>query len=129
MNNIFLQIAFNHTFGDFQRLIGLIPRDDRIIIEAGTPLIKREGIGVIRKMRFYWPGRICADAKTIDGAEAEVRMAKEAGATSITASGASSHESLKIFIESCKRYQIESIIDMLGIQNPMKVLWKSNVVI
>ncbi len=123
-----IQIAFNYTFGDFIRIIGSIPKTSDIIIEAGTPFIKYEGIDVIRRMRHFWRGDICADLKIADGAYEEVLMAKRAGATSVTALGNSAPETLKIFVETCKKLKIASIIDMIGNPDPLKTLWKANVV-
>lgn len=123
-----IQIAFNYTFRDFVRVVSHIPKHKNIILEAGTPFVKREGIGVIRKMRHYWPGEICADIKIVDGAYQEVMMAKQAGATSVTALGNSSVETLKIFVEACKEFGLISIVDMLNNENPLKTLWKANVV-
>jgi 3-keto-L-gulonate-6-phosphate decarboxylase len=105
-----------------------IPNNPNIILEAGTPFIKYEGVNVIRNMRRYWMGDICADIKIVDGAYEEVAMAKRAGATSVTAIGNASKETLKIFVDACKEFRISSIIDMIGNNNPLKTLWKAQVV-
>jgi len=123
-----IQLAFNSSISDFYAIIGSIPPSENIIIEAGTPLIKKMGVDVIRTMRHYWSGKICADMKVIDGALDEVIMAKNAGATSITAMGNTTKETLNLFIKTCKSNHIESIVDMMNVQNPMKVLWKNNIV-
>ncbi|KKP87053.1 MAG: 3-hexulose-6-phosphate synthase [Candidatus Roizmanbacteria bacterium GW2011_GWA2_35_8] len=85
-------------------------------------------MGALREIRRYWRGQICADLKINDGAYGEVLMAKDAGATSVTAMGNSSKETLQIFVDSCKKLGIISVIDMMNNQNPLKTLWKSNVV-
>lgn len=54
----YLQIALNSTLDEAQRIIGQIPLDERIIIEAGTPLIKAYGIRGIRDIRFWWQQRV-----------------------------------------------------------------------
>jgi len=128
MNRGRIQIAFNYSFRDFVRVVGHIPKHKRIILEAGTPFIKREGIGVIRKMKMYWPGPICADLKIADGAYEEVLMAKQMGADSITALGNSSAETLRIFVDTCREVGAVSIVDMIGNANPLKTLWKAHVV-
>jgi len=124
----YLQLAFNSSFEDFISVIRFIPRNPNIIIEAGTPLIKREGVGVVTKMRMYWPGYICADIKVVDGAKAEVEMAKQAGATHVTALGNASEETLRIFIETCRNIGVFSVIDMINTPNPLKSLWKANII-
>jgi len=128
MNRGRIQIAFNYTFNDFLKVVHQIPKSDNIILEAGTPFVKREGIGVVRKMKAFWPGEICADIKIVDGAYEEVLMCKQAGATSVTALGNSSAETLRIFVDTCKGLGITSIVDMLSNPNPLKTLWKANVV-
>ena len=65
---------------DFFAAAYRIPRDQRIIIEAGTPYIKREGRNAIRMIRASWPGYVLADLKTMDGAEGEAADAAAAGA-------------------------------------------------
>ena len=126
-NKHFLQLAFNYSFYDFVQLVGKIPTDPNIIIEAGTPLIKKEGISVVSKMRSYWGGQIVADLKIVDGAKAEVIAAKLAGADVITALGTSSPETLKIFIDTCQQNSVKSAIDMIHVSNPLRSLWKANV--
>ncbi len=124
----YLQLAFNHTLADFVKLIGRIPPHEHLIVEAGTPLIKREGVGVIRKMKQFWPGLVYADIKVVDGAEAEVRAAQHAGADFVTAVGNASVQTLKIFVDTCRQVGIKSVVDMINTPNPMRVLWKANTV-
>jgi bifunctional enzyme Fae/Hps len=126
-NKQFLQLAFNSSFNDFVSVIPFVPKYPNIIIEAGTPLIKKEGISVVSKMRMYWPGEICADIKIVDGAKAEVEMARQAGATYVTAVGNASEETLQIFVNTCKETGVKSVIDMINTPNPLKVLWKANI--
>jgi len=54
----YLQIALNSTIHEAQGIINLIPLDKRIIVEAGTPLIKAYGVRAIRDIRFWWEQRI-----------------------------------------------------------------------
>jgi len=124
----YLQLAFNSSFQDFLSVIRLVPENPNIIIEAGTPLIKREGVGVVSKMRQYWSGNICADIKVVDGAKDEVEMAKQAGATHVTALGNASKETLNIFVQTCKDVGLVSVIDMINTPNPLKSLWAANIV-
>ena len=123
-----IQIAFNHSFYDFVKLIRYIPKNKRIIIEAGTPYIKKEGISVINRMRRYWPGDILADLKIIDGAVNEVKMAVSAGAKYVTASGSASNETLSLFVKTCKKMGVYSVIDMLSVKKPMRKLWKADAI-
>ncbi len=118
----YIQIAFNHTVGDVARILPQIPPDPRIIIEAGTPYIKREGTRGIRLIRNYWRGIVVADLKVTDGAREEVMFAYNSGANAITAAGTAPTDTLNLFTEECKRFNIISMIDMLGQDNPLKKL-------
>lgn len=109
-------------------MITRIPKDPGIIIEAGTPLIKREGISVISQIKSYWPYQVVADIKIVDGAKEEVLLCSQMGADIVTATGNSSAETLKIFIDSCQQLGVKSAVDMIHVSNPLRVLWKANVV-
>ncbi len=126
-NKQYLQIAFNHSSRDFLWASHFIPQSENIIIEAGTPLIKKEGIQVVRKFKSRWKGYVLADMKIIDGAVGEIAMAHQMGADLVTASGHASAETLKLFVHHCQQRGITSVIDMLGVQKPLRVLWKANI--
>lgn len=121
-NQRYVQIAFNHTSADVLRILPQIPYDPRLIIEAGTPYIKREGVGGIRLIRRMWRGLVVADLKVTDGATEEVQLAYSAGANAVTAAGTAPGETLDFFDEVCEQYGILSMIDMLGQDNPLKKL-------
>ena len=119
----YIQIAFNHTINEVRRILPQIPHDPRIIIEAGTPYIKREGQNGIRLIRRYWRGLLVADLKVIDGAQEEVAMAYNAGANAVTAAGTAPKDTLDFFSKTCDQYNVFSMIDMLGQDNPLKKLF------
>jgi bifunctional enzyme Fae/Hps len=50
----YLQIALNSTLSDARSIIQTLPRSDRIILEAGTPFIKRYGIRGIREINTWY---------------------------------------------------------------------------
>jgi bifunctional enzyme Fae/Hps len=116
----YIQIAFNHNASDVRRILPQIPKDGRIIIEAGTPYIKREGMNGVRLIRRLWGGLIVADLKVTDGAEEEVSFAYRAGANAVTAMGSAPTETLDFFCETCDQWGIISMIDMLGVERPLK---------
>jgi bifunctional enzyme Fae/Hps len=99
-----------------------IPYDPRIIIEAGTPYIKREGIAGISLIRRLWRGIVVADLKVTDGAYEEVVFAQRAGANAVTALGTAPEETLDYFNETCLQFNMYSMIDMLGQENPLRKL-------
>jgi len=122
-NNVrYLQLAFNYDLGLVQRVLPTLRANERVFIEAGTPFIKREGMAGIRLMRSLWRGEIVADLKTSDGALGEVTLARAAGATAATALGSSPTETLDLFIAHCDRLGMLSMIDMIGVPDPLAVV-------
>ena len=122
-NNVrYLQIAFNYDLRMAMRTIPAIPQSDRILIEAGTPFIKLEGMDGIRAIRRMWPGHLVADMKIADGAIGEVEMARRAGATAVTILGNAPTESHNLFIKRCAELNMLSMIDLIGVQDPLDVL-------
>jgi bifunctional enzyme Fae/Hps len=118
----YLQIAFNYDVGLVRRVLPTIVHSGRILIEAGTPFIKREGMGGVRAIRSMWPGHVVADLKTADGALEEVNMARAAGATAATVLGSSPREALDLFITHCTRLGMISMIDTLGVKDPLRTV-------
>jgi len=122
-NNIrYLQIAFNYDLGMVRWVLPRIIQDNRILIEAGTPFIKREGLRGISTIANMWRGHVVADLKTSDGALGEVNLAREAGATAATVIGNCPVETLDLFIERCAQLNMLSMIDMLGVNDPLEVM-------
>jgi bifunctional enzyme Fae/Hps len=120
----YLQIAFNSNISQVRRILPSIPFNERILIEAGTPFIKREGTKGISAIASIWRGGIVADLKTLDGAVDEVNFVQTAGATAATVLGSAPTETLNLFIETCESLNMDSMIDMLGVKEPLKVLLK-----
>ena len=129
----YVQIAFNGTPQQVRRILPRIPYDPKIIIEAGTPYVKLAGMNGIRLIRRMWKGLIVADIKITDGAVKEVIYAANAGANAATVMGSAPVETLDYFIEFCSRHGIFSMIDMLGVDKPLKKMMpmkqKPNVVV
>jgi bifunctional enzyme Fae/Hps len=118
----YLQIAFNYDAALVQQILPSIQFSDRILIEAGTPFIKQAGLAGIKLIRSLWRGLIVADMKTSDGAVGEVSMVKQAGANAVTVLGSSPTETLNLFIATCRRAGLLSLIDMLGVADPLDAM-------
>lgn len=70
----YLQIALNNTLVEAKNIIGRIPLDKRIIIEAGTPLIKAYGGKAVREIKNWWTQRIIGQISgNIDFPKEEIR--------------------------------------------------------
>lgn len=120
----YLQIAFNGDLDSAARTLRTLPRNDRILIEAGTPFIKSEGERGIKYIAGAWGGYVVADLKTMDGAEGEVELAKKAGASAATVLGGAPTETIDFFIRRCMELGLDSMIDMIGVEEPLNVLRK-----
>ncbi len=121
-NRRYVQIAFNSDISEVRRILPQIPYDPRIFIEAGTPFIKREGMAGIRMIRRFWRGTVVADLKITDGAVDEVLFAASAGANAATVMGSAPEETLNRFIKTCSARNMYSMVDMLGVSNPLRKL-------
>jgi 3-hexulose-6-phosphate synthase len=88
------------------------------IVEAGTPLILREGVRAIEALRSLSPDlRILADMKIVDGAEYESRLAFDAGADIVTVLAAAEDKTIRLVIETASKLGREVMADMIGIRN------------
>ena len=68
----YLQIALNSTLEEAHKIISHLPISDRIIIEAGTPLIKQYGENGIRQIREWYEQRLTEQILTPAVASANV---------------------------------------------------------
>ncbi len=118
----YLQLAFNDDLATAARIVPTLPQDPRLILEAGTPFLKREGLRGVSGLRGLWPHTILADLKTADGAVGEVVMAAGAGANAATVLGSCPPETLNLFIAACHDYGLDAFIDLIGIGDPLGVV-------
>jgi len=88
------------------------------LIEAGTPLLIREGIRVVRELRRRHRGRpIVADIKVIDAGEPIAELAFAAGANVVTVLGCASDEVIERVVRSARRYDGQVMADSLSVLN------------
>src|SRR5450830_1747238 len=65
-------------------------------LEAGTPLIKSEGLNAVRTLKKLFPKKtIVADLKTFDAGRVEVEMAAKAGADIVSVMAAAPIETIR----------------------------------
>lgn len=87
-------------------------------LEAGTPLIKSEGLQAVRELKTRWPDHvIVADMKTMDAGRAEVEYAAKAGARVVGVLGAASDATIRECIEAARNYGAEIVVDMIQVPN------------
>jgi bifunctional enzyme Fae/Hps len=124
----YLEVAID--IPDWRRVEGIIralPRKDAIIIEAGTPLIKRYGVEVCQKIHQLRPESIViADLKTLDTGNLEARMAGDATADVASFSALAPLKTQERFIEECHKIGILALMDTINVQDPVKVIKQLN---
>ena len=120
----YLQISLdNPDLERSKRIIEQLPGSDRIILEVGTPLIKRYGTRVINDLRQVNKDMfVVADLKTLDVGKVEVDIAYDETADAVVAAGLAPAETLDAFVHEAKRLGIYAIVDMLNVEDPIKKL-------
>ena len=90
-------------------------------LEAGTPLIKSEGMEIIRELKQTFPDKILvADMKTIDTGAFETEMAAKAGADVVCILAASDDSTIKDAIKSARKYGSKVMVDLIGVKEKEK---------
>lgn len=113
-----LQLALDRP--DLAREMELVSSVARYVdlIEAGTPLLIREGIRAVRELRRRFRGRrIVADIKVVDAGEPIADLAFAAGASVVTVLGCASDAVIERVVRTAKRYDGEVMADSLGVDN------------
>ncbi|MEM2933412.1 MAG: bifunctional 5,6,7,8-tetrahydromethanopterin hydro-lyase/3-hexulose-6-phosphate synthase [Methanocellales archaeon] len=120
----YLQVALDiPNLEQMLSVVKQLPRTDHLIIEAGTPLIKRYGLGIIQKIREINPSVfIVADLKTLDTGNLEVRIAADEGADAVVVSGLAPIATIEKAIAEAKKTGIYAVIDMLNVNDPISLL-------
>ena len=120
----YLQIALDVASVErAKQIINELPESDRLILEVGTPLLKKEGIGVVRKLREVAKDMfIVADLKTLDVGQVEVDMSFEETADAVVVAGLATTETIDKFIEEAKRLGIYAIMDLMNVTDPITKL-------
>ncbi|WP_292466564.1 bifunctional 5,6,7,8-tetrahydromethanopterin hydro-lyase/3-hexulose-6-phosphate synthase [Methanolobus sp.] len=123
-NPPYLQVALdNPNISAILSIVNQIPKSDHVILEAGTPLIKRYGVDVISKLREVRPDAfIVADLKTLDTGNLEARMVADATADAIVVSALAPIATMNKVIEEAHKTGIYAIMDTLNCADPVAVL-------
>ncbi len=86
------------------------------IIELGTPLLIRYGIGIISEIKGDYPGkRILADLKIVDAGATESCLAFDAGADFVTVLGTAHPATLKEASEQARRTGGQIMADLITV--------------
>jgi 3-hexulose-6-phosphate synthase/6-phospho-3-hexuloisomerase len=87
-------------------------------LEAGTPLIKSEGLEAVRQLRQMFPqATIVADMKIMDTGRVEVETAAKAGANIVDVLGAATDATIRECIQAGKNYGAKIAVDMIAVDD------------
>ncbi len=118
---IFLQLALD--FVDISRALTVaemaVPAGVDWL-EAGTPLIKSEGLNAVRELRRHFPQHtIVADMKIMDAGRMEVEAAAKAGANLVDVLGAASDATIAECVQAGKNYGAKIVVDLISVTDPV----------
>ena len=90
------------------------------ILEAGTPLIKSEGLDAVRRLRELFPeATVVADMKTMDAGRIETECASKAGADVIVVLANASDVTVRECVEAGRSYGIRVAADLIETPDPV----------
>ena len=88
-------------------------------VEAGTPLLKSEGLDAVRELKKAFPHqRVVADMKIMDTGAFEVEIAAKAGADLVTVLGAADDDTIADAVRGGEKYGAEVVVDLLNVPDP-----------
>ncbi|HNS83594.1 MAG TPA: orotidine 5'-phosphate decarboxylase, partial [Methanolinea sp.] len=89
-------------------------------IEAGTPLIKSEGMEAVRRIRALFPGReVVADMKVADTGALEVEMAAKAGASVVCILADADDSVIAEAVRASDLYGVRLMADLINVRDPI----------
>jgi len=89
-------------------------------LEAGTPLIKSEGMDIIRLLKKEFPDNpLVADMKTMDTGAFETEMAAKAGADVVCILAAADNSTITDALRSGKKYGTKIMADLIGVTDKL----------
>jgi len=93
------------------------------ILEAGTPLIKAEGMWAVSALKEAHKDKVvCADLKTADAGYLEVRLAAQAGADIVTVLADAYDETLLEALRAAHDFHVEIMADLIMSRIPISRL-------
>jgi len=90
-------------------------------LEAGTPLIKSEGMEIVRQLKKEFPDKIIvADLKTMDVGAVEADMAARSGADVVVVMGVSHDATIEDAARAAAKYGAGVMVDLMSTPDPVK---------
>ncbi|MDE2776447.1 MAG: orotidine 5'-phosphate decarboxylase [Chloroflexota bacterium] len=89
------------------------------VAEVGTPLVFREGMGAVRRIRDLYPQlTLVADLKIMDAGEAEADIAFGAGADIVTVMAVAADATIAGALSSARKRGKQVMVDMMQVAEP-----------
>ena len=113
-----LQLALD--FADRSEAIEIVQKTSNFIdiIEVGTPLIFREGLGMVSEMKNAFPNKaVLADLKIMDAGEYETQLAIDSGADIVTVLGVAADLTIKKAVEAAQSSGKEVMVDLIEVRD------------
>lgn len=86
------------------------------IIEVGTPLIKIEGLAVLREIKSRWPDKfLFADLKTMDAGALEAKLALNAGADAVSVLAVAADGTIAGAVNAANKLGKSVVVDLIGV--------------
>ncbi len=110
-----LQVAFDLQSSD--EILNLLEKNEDLIdiVEIGTPLIIKEGLKSVLKIKKKFPKQtVLADLKIMDAGLLEAQIGFDAGADIVTVLGLASTKTLSGVKKTAVKYSKEVMVDMIN---------------
>ncbi|MCW3135413.1 MAG: bifunctional 5,6,7,8-tetrahydromethanopterin hydro-lyase/3-hexulose-6-phosphate synthase [Canidatus Methanoxibalbensis ujae] len=120
----YLQIALDiPSWEKMERVVRELPKSDHLIIEVGTPLIKKYGVSFVERVKEIRPETfVVADFKVLDTGNLEARIVADAGGDAVVISGLAAMRTIQKAIEEAHKTGIYAYIDMMNVPSPAELL-------
>ena len=113
-----LQLALD---GDLPSALDVLSRVHPYIdiAEIGTPLVFREGMNAVRRIRRKYPQlTLVADVKIMDAGQAEADIAFRAGADRVTVMAVAADATIEGALNCARTHRKQVMIDLMQVANP-----------
>jgi len=95
--------------------------DGAHIFEAGTPLIKSEGLKAVTELKKHFPDKIIvADMKTMDTGYLETEIVAKAKADMVSILAVADDNTIKDAVKAGKDFDIKVSCDLINVKDPIK---------
>jgi 3-hexulose-6-phosphate synthase len=115
-----LQIAFDHVSSAEAAALAQSMGTAADLVEAGTPMLAREGAGALRALRAALPhAMLVADYKIVDGGRQIAALAFEAGANWVTVLGCAEDVVIREVLDVARACNGSVCVDLIGVGDPL----------